>query len=170
MRTATFARKTKETDINLTVNLDGSGKTELATGVGFFDHMLDAFSRFAQIDLALTCKGDLYVDEHHTIEDVGICLGKAIRDALSDRAGIRRVGSVFLLDEGSFFFRQHFSMVFIQLQFPCHSGCSSLIVPRHHAYAVKTGLMQRTDHFRRFFPQWIKDADNGHQYAVNGKI
>ena len=100
MRTATFARKTKETDINLTVNLDGSGKTELATGVGFFDHMLDAFSRFAQIDLALTCQGDLYVDEHHTIEDVGICLGKAIRDALGDRAGIGRVGSAWMpMDE-----------------------------------------------------------------------
>ena len=100
MRTATFTRTTRETDIALTVNLDGSGKTELATGVGFFDHMLDAFSRFAQIDLALTCQGDLYVDEHHTIEDVGICLGKAIRDALGDRAGIRRVGSAWMpMDE-----------------------------------------------------------------------
>ena len=100
MRTATFTRTTKETDIALTLCLDGSGKTELATGVGFFDHMLDAFSRFAQIDLSLSCKGDLYVDEHHTIEDVGICLGKAIRDALGDRAGIRRVGSAWMpMDE-----------------------------------------------------------------------
>ena len=100
MRTASYARKTRETDINLTVNLDGSGKTELNTGVGFFDHILDALSRFAQFDLTLHCTGDLYVDEHHTIEDVGICLGKAIREALGDRVGIRRVGSAYMpMDE-----------------------------------------------------------------------
>ncbi len=100
MRTATFARKTKETDINLTVNLDGSGKTELSTGVGFFDHMLDAMCRFAQFDLTLSCVGDLDIDAHHTVEDVGICLGKAIREALGDRAGIRRVGSAYMpMDE-----------------------------------------------------------------------
>ena len=100
MRTATFTRTTKETDIRLTVCLDGSGKTELNTGVGFFDHMLDALSRFAQFDLTLTCTGDLHVDEHHTIEDVGICLGKAIREALGDRVGIRRVSSAYMpMDE-----------------------------------------------------------------------
>lgn len=100
MRTATIVRETKETNISLTINLDGSGKTQLDTGVGFFDHMLDAFSRFALVDLEVTCKGDLYVDEHHTIEDIGICLGKAIRDALGDRAGIRRVGSAYMpMDE-----------------------------------------------------------------------
>ena len=100
MRTATFTRTTKETDIRLTVCLDGYGKTELSTGVGFFDHMLDALSRFAQFDLTLTCMGDLHVDEHHTIEDVGICLGKAIREALGDRVGIRRVGSAYMpMDE-----------------------------------------------------------------------
>ena len=100
MRTAAFERKTKETDIRLCVCLDGSGKTELATGVGFFDHMLDAMCRFAQFDLALTCAGDLEVDAHHTVEDVGICLGKAIREALGDRAGIHRVGSAYMpMDE-----------------------------------------------------------------------
>ena len=100
MRTATIVRETKETNISLTINLDGSGKTQLDTGVGFFDHMLDAFSRFALVDLEVACKGDLYVDEHHTIEDIGICLGKAIRDALGDRAGIRRVGSAYMpMDE-----------------------------------------------------------------------
>jgi len=100
MRSAEFARKTRETDIHLTVNLDGSGVTELTTGVGFFDHMLDAMCRFAQFDLTLNCTGDLYVDEHHTIEDVGICLGKAIREALGDRAQIRRVGSAWMpMDE-----------------------------------------------------------------------
>lgn len=100
MRTATINRQTKETDIALILNLDGSGKTRLDTGVGFFDHMLDAFSRFALIDLTITCKGDLNVDSHHTVEDVGICLGKAIRDALGDRAGIRRAGSAYMpMDE-----------------------------------------------------------------------
>ena len=100
MRTSTISRETKETTISLTIDLDGSGKTQLDTGVGFFDHMLDAFSRFALVDLDVACQGDLYVDEHHTIEDVGICLGKAIRDALGDRAGIRRVGSAYMpMDE-----------------------------------------------------------------------
>ncbi|MCH5287721.1 MAG: imidazoleglycerol-phosphate dehydratase HisB [Christensenellaceae bacterium] len=100
MRTADIARRTRETDILLTLNLDGSGRTELSTGVGFFDHMLDALSRFAQVDLTIRCEGDLQVDAHHTAEDVGICLGRAIRDALGDRAGIRRVGSAYMpMDE-----------------------------------------------------------------------
>ena len=100
MRTAEVARTTRETDIALTLNLDGSGKTELSTGVGFFDHMLDALSRFAQLDLTMRCQGDLQVDAHHTVEDVGICLGRALREALGDRAGIRRVGSAYLpMDE-----------------------------------------------------------------------
>ena len=100
MRTATITRTTKETDIALQLNLDGSGKTSLNTGVGFFDHMLDALSRFALLDLTLTCQGDIQVDAHHTVKDVGICLGRAIREALGDRAGIRRVGSAYLpMDE-----------------------------------------------------------------------
>ena len=100
MRTATITRTTKETYIALQLNLDGSGKTSLNTGVGFFDHMLDALSRFALLDLTLTCQGDIQVDAHHTVEDVGICLGRAIREALGDRAGIRRVGSAYLpMDE-----------------------------------------------------------------------
>lgn len=100
MRTAEITRTTRETDIALTLNLDGSGRTELATGVGFFDHMLDAFSRFALVDLSVRCAGDLQIDAHHTVEDVGICLGRAIRDALGDRAGIRRVGSAYMpMDE-----------------------------------------------------------------------
>ncbi len=100
MRTASITRETKETNIRLALCIDGTGKTELCTGVGFFDHMLDALCRFAQFDLALTCTGDLQVDAHHTVEDVGICLGKAIREALGDRNGIRRVGSAYLpMDE-----------------------------------------------------------------------
>ena len=104
MRTATITRTTKETDIALQLNLDGSGKTSLNTGVGFFDHMLDALSRFALLDLTLTCRGDTQVDAHHTVEDTGICLGRAIREALGDRAGIRRVGSAYLpMDEAMAF-------------------------------------------------------------------
>ena len=100
MRTAAFERKTKETDIRLVVCLDGSGRTELSTGVGFFDHMLDAMARFSQFDLVLSCTGDLHIDAHHTVEDAGICLGKAIREALGDRCGIRRVGSACIpMDE-----------------------------------------------------------------------
>ncbi len=100
MRTAEISRATKETSIRLALDLDGSGKTEISTGVGFFDHMLDAFCRFGLLDLTLTCEGDLRVDAHHTVEDCGICLGKAIREALGDRAGIRRAGSAYLpMDE-----------------------------------------------------------------------
>ena len=100
MRTATITRTTKETDIALTLSLDGSGKAEIATGVGFFDHMLDALCRFALLDMTLTVKGDTWVDAHHTVEDAGICIGQAIRNALGDRAGIRRVGSAYLpMDE-----------------------------------------------------------------------
>lgn len=100
MRTATITRTTRETDIALTLHLDGSGKTSLNTGIGFFDHMLDALCRFAQMDLTLTCRGDLQVDAHHTVEDVGICLGRAIRDALGDRVGIRRAASAYMpMDE-----------------------------------------------------------------------
>ena len=100
MRTSTINRATRETQITLEMNLDGSGKTELATGVGFFDHMLDALARFALIDLSLSCRGDLQVDAHHTVEDAGICLGRALKEALGDRIGIRRVGSAFLpMDE-----------------------------------------------------------------------
>ncbi len=100
MRTAVITRTTRETDITLTLTLDGSGKTSLSTGIGFFDHMLDALCRFGQLDLALTCRGDLHVDAHHTVEDVGICLGRAIRDALGDRAGIRRAASAYMpMDE-----------------------------------------------------------------------
>lgn len=100
MRTASIERRTKETDIHLCLCIDGSGKTKLNTGVGFFDHMLDALCRFAQFDLTLNCAGDLQVDAHHTVEDVGICLGRAIREALGERAGIRRVGSAYMpMDE-----------------------------------------------------------------------
>src|SRR3954471_5939372 len=92
-RTATIRRETAETTIDLTLNLDGSGTHTLATGVGFFDHMLTHLSKHGLFDLAVQCKGDLHVDAHHTVEDVGICFGKCLAQALGTKAGIRRYGS-----------------------------------------------------------------------------
>ena len=100
MRIASIERKTKETDISLTINLDGKGKGVINTGCGFFDHMLELFTKHARFDLEVTCKGDIYVDYHHTVEDVGIVLGKAIKKALGDMKGIIRYGSTILpMDE-----------------------------------------------------------------------
>lgn len=91
-RQARIQRKTAETEIELELTLDGSGKADIATGVGFFDHMLTLLTKHAAIDLKVRCNGDLQVDQHHTVEDVGICLGQAIRSSLGDKAGIRRYG------------------------------------------------------------------------------
>ncbi len=100
MREAAISRNTKETQIEVTLNLDGSGKYELDTGVGFFDHMLAGFARHGFFDLKVKVSGDLEVDEHHTVEDTGIVLGTAIREALGDKQGIRRFGSSLLpMDE-----------------------------------------------------------------------
>ena len=99
-RTATVQRKTGETDITVELNLDGTGKARIETGIGFFDHMLDAFTRHGFFDLTVRAKGDLNVDGHHTVEDVGIVLGQAIAEALGDKAGIRRYGDCILpMDE-----------------------------------------------------------------------
>ncbi len=99
-RTATIERKTRETDIKLSVSLDGSGKSELSTGVGFLDHMLELLAKHSQIDLSVKAVGDLQVDQHHTVEDIGICLGQAVRQAAGDKHGIRRYGSMTLpMDE-----------------------------------------------------------------------
>ncbi len=91
-RTATIQRKTNETDITLALDLDGDGSAKIATGVGFFDHMLELLARHAVIDLEVKADGDLHVDQHHTVEDVGICFGQAIRQVVGDKAGIRRYG------------------------------------------------------------------------------
>jgi imidazoleglycerol-phosphate dehydratase len=99
-RTAAIPRRTGETDITLTLDLDGAGKAEVATGVGFFDHMLTLLARHSLIDLSVQATGDLHVDAHHTVEDVGICFGKALVQAVGDKAGIRRYGSCTLpMDE-----------------------------------------------------------------------
>ncbi|MBP7243422.1 imidazoleglycerol-phosphate dehydratase HisB [Amaricoccus sp.] len=100
MREAEFRRDTAETAIRVRVNLDGTGRREIATGIGFFDHMLDQLSRHSLIDMEIEAKGDLHIDDHHTVEDVGIALGRAIARALGDKRGIRRYGSCLLaMDE-----------------------------------------------------------------------
>ncbi|MBQ7355715.1 MAG: imidazoleglycerol-phosphate dehydratase HisB [Clostridia bacterium] len=100
MRQTTVTRKTAETDISLTLNLDGSGIAAIDSGCGFLDHMLTLFAKHGCFDLSLTCKGDTNVDDHHTVEDIGICLGMAIADALGDKRGINRYGFFILpMDE-----------------------------------------------------------------------
>ena len=100
MRTAEINRKTNETDIKLSLNLDGTGKSEVNTGCGFLDHMLTLFARHGGFDLTVSCKGDTYVDYHHTVEDIGIALGDAFKSALGDMRGITRYGSFILpMDE-----------------------------------------------------------------------
>jgi imidazoleglycerol-phosphate dehydratase len=100
MRTATIERKTTETKVTCTVNLDGEGRFDVKTGVGFFDHMIEQLSRHSLIDITLKADGDLHIDDHHTVEDSGIALGQAVAKALGDRKGIRRYGSCDLaMDE-----------------------------------------------------------------------
>lgn len=100
MRTATVTRTTKETDISVSLVLDGTGKAEVTTGCGFFDHMLDQIARHALMDITISAKGDLHIDDHHTVEDVGIALGQAFKQALGDMRGITRYADVHLpMDE-----------------------------------------------------------------------
>ncbi len=100
MKTATIIRKTAETDISLTLTINGTGKSEISSGCGFLDHMLTLFAKHGKFDLTLTCKGDTWVDDHHTVEDIGIALGQAFNEALGDKKGICRYGDTVLpMDE-----------------------------------------------------------------------
>jgi imidazoleglycerol-phosphate dehydratase len=100
MRTATCNRKTAETQITLSLDLDGSGKGEIDSGVGFLDHMLTLLAKHARIDLNVRCKGDTHVDDHHSVEDIAIAMGEALKEALGDKRGIKRYGSMLLpMDE-----------------------------------------------------------------------
>lgn len=100
MRTSKLSRKTNETNITLSLNIDGKGESVINTGVGFLDHMLTLFSKHGKFDLEVTCNGDTQVDDHHSVEDIGICLGEAFKEALADKKGICRYGSLILpMDE-----------------------------------------------------------------------
>ena len=100
MRTAEITRKTAETDIRIVLDLDGTGKSDISTGVGFLDHMLTLFARHGRFDLTASCAGDTFVDDHHSVEDVGIALGQAVKQAVGDKKGINRYGSMLLpMDE-----------------------------------------------------------------------
>jgi imidazoleglycerol-phosphate dehydratase len=142
-RTAQIHRKTAETDVDLELTLDGIGEARVATGIGFFDHMLTLLAKHAATDLSVTAAGDLHVDQHHTVEDVGICLGQAVRQALGEKAGIRRYGCFTLpmeealckvaLDLGG---RAYF--VF-QAEFPTHKigeFDAELVADFWHAFAA----------------------------------
>lgn len=100
LRVAKVTRKTKETDIKISLNLDGQGQADIATGIGFFNHMLELFARHGLFDLKVSCQGDLHIDDHHTVEDVAITLGRAFAQALGDKAGIERYGMAYVpMDE-----------------------------------------------------------------------
>ena len=100
-RNATIERKTNETEISVTLELDGTGQSDVQTGIGFLDHLLDALARHGRFDIQLRCKGDLHIDDHHTAEDCGLALGAVLREALGDRMGIARFGSAYApLDDG----------------------------------------------------------------------
>ena len=135
MRTATANRKTGETDIALTLNLDGTGTSDCRTGCGFLDHMLTLFAKHGRFDLTVTCDGDTYVDDHHTVEDIGICLGMAFTQALGDKKGIYRYGDTTLpMDE---------SLILSAVDISGRGGCYyALDVPSQKVGTFDTELTQ----------------------------
>ena len=145
MRIAEIVRTTKETDIKLTLDLDGTGKSELHTGCGFLDHMLTLFAKHAHFDLSVTCKGDTYVDYHHTVEDIGICLGQAFLEAMGDKRGITRYADTTLpMDE---------SLILSAVDISGRGDCYyALNVP-----AAKVGDFD-TELCREFFDAFAKNA------------
>lgn len=162
-RIVSCTRTTKETDISVTLNLDGQGKNEIQTGIGFFDHMLDGFARHGLFDLTVKVTGDLQVDCHHTVEDVGIVLGTAIREALGDKAGIKRYGSFLLpMDETLAMCAIDLSgrpYLNYQAEFSCERlGSMDTEMIREFFYAVSYSAMMNL-HLK------ILDAGNNHHMA-----
>ena len=145
MRTATINRKTNETDITLTLNIDGKGESKIDSGCGFLDHMLTLFSRHARFDLEVVCDGDTYVDYHHTVEDIGIVLGKAMAECLGEMRGIKRYGSFILpMDE---------SLILTAVDISGRGGCYyALEIPTEKVGDFDTELCQE------FFIAFARDA------------
>ena len=135
MRTSHINRKTAETDISLTLNLDGTGVSSINSGCGFLDHMLTLFARHGGFDLTLTCKGDTYVDDHHTVEDIGITLGKALSEALGDKRGIKRYGDRILpMDE---------TLILSAVDISGRGGCfMDMSIPTEKVGTVETQLCE----------------------------
>ena len=145
MRTAQIKRVTAETDISLALNLDGTGLSDCRTGCGFLDHMLTLFARHGRFDLTVTCLGDCQVDDHHTVEDIGICLGKAFAEALGDKKGITRYGNMTLpMDE---------SLILSAVDISGRGGCYyALEIPTQKVGSFDTELCQE------FFTAFARDA------------
>lgn len=145
MREATIERKTAETNIFLKLNLDGTGTSQLKTGCGFLDHMLTLFAKHGRFDLAVTCEGDTWVDYHHTVEDIGICLGKAFAEAVGDKKGIIRYGDTTLaMDE---------SLILSAVDISGRGGCYyALNIPTQKVGDFDTELCQE------FFIAFARDA------------
>ena len=145
MRTAEIKRTTGETDISLKLNLDGTGISQCRTGCGFLDHMLTLFARHGRFDLTVTCKGDTYVDDHHTVEDIGICLGKAFAEALGEKKGIVRYGDIALpMDE---------ALILSAVDISGRGGCYyALEIPTEKVGTFDTELC------REFFLAFARDA------------
>lgn len=141
MREATIRRETAETKIRLRLNLDGQGECEIQSGVGFLDHMLCLLARHGDLDLSLRCEGDVWVDDHHSTEDIGICLGQALREALGDKRGIRRYGQRILpMDE---------ALILAALDISGRGGCyCELKIPTEKVGSFDTELVE--EFFRAF--------------------
>ena len=163
MRTAEINRKTAETEIMLSLNLDGTGKAEIDSGVGFLDHMLTLFAKHSRFDLKLRCAGDIYVDDHHSVEDIGICLGQAINTALGDKLGIERYGSVIIpMDEALVLCAVDLSgrpYIACNLEFKTEKigSFDTELVQEFFTAVSRTGLM--TLHLKQF------DGQNSHHIA-----
>lgn len=146
MRKSEISRKTNETDISLSLCLDGTGKSEIDTGIGFLDHMLDLFAKHGRLDLTVTCKGDTFVDFHHSAEDIGIVLGQAFKEAVGDKKGIKRYGNMLLpMDE---------SLILASLDISGRAFLKyDLEIP-----AQKVGEMD-TELVEEFFISFVRNAD-----------
>lgn len=146
MRKSEISRKTNETDISLSLCLDGTGKSEIDTGIGFLDHMLDLFAKHGRMDLCVKCKGDTFVDFHHSAEDIGIVLGQAFKEAVGDKKGIKRYGNMLLpMDE---------SLILASLDISGRAFLKyDLVIPTQKVGEMDTELIEE------FFISFVRNAD-----------